>query len=368
MNAKRMKIAIVGPIAPFRGGISQYTDRLYRTLKKYADVDVISFKRLYPEFMYPGSSDKEPGEAFGSEIDYIIDAYSPLSIKKAADKIIDGGYDAVLIAWWTFFWQPALAYISRRVRKKRVKTVFICHNVIDHGGNAIVRYLSKRLIGSADGYIVQSDEEAKLLKNTVSGAKVLKKLHPIYDHFPKVTKRPKKRGRLELLFFGFIRPYKGLDDFIGALELLNDKEVHVTIVGEVWGNKDKLEKYIKNRKIPNVTMDFRYVDSQKAAEYFSRADVVVLPYRFATGSGVATLAYYYGKPILGTKVGGISDVITSGKNGWLVSPNSPQELADVIRKIERDQAEKMAVYISEFCKLNNWDSMAKDTIEHIGKL
>lgn len=368
MNVKRMKIAIIGPVAPFRGGIAQYTGRLYRALKKYADIDVISFKRLYPEFIYPGSSDKEPGEAFGDEIDYVIDAYSLVSVKKAADKIIAGGYDAVLISWWTFFWQPTLAYISRRARKQHIKTIFICHNVIDHGGNAIVRYLSKRLIGNADGHVVQSEEEAELLRNTISGAKVFKKLHPIYDHFPKAKKYPKKRGRLELLFFGFIRPYKGLNDFIKALELLNDNEIYVSIVGEVWGDKDKLEKYIKNINIPNISTDFRYVDNQKAAEYFSKADVVVLPYRFATGSGVATLAYYYGKPILGTKVGGISDAIIAGKTGWLVSPNSPQKLADIIRKIKRDQTEKMVVNISEFCKRNDWDSMAKDIIDFIGKL
>lgn len=370
-NQKKLKIAIIGPVAPLRGGVAQYTTSLFLALKKNADVDILSFKRLYPNFLYPGSSDKDkeiekvPGDE--NNIEYLIDAYSPLSIKKAADKILSGGYDAVLIDWWTFFWQPALAYIAFRAKRKRIKTIYICHNVFGHNSNLIIRFISKKLIKKSDGYIVQSNEEADLLRNAVPQAKILLKLHPIYDHFPKAIKNSKKKGRLELLFYGFIRPYKGLTDFVDALGILNDKEIYVSIVGEIWGDRKKIEEYINKKHIPNLTTEFNYV-SLKAVKYFSKADVVVLPYRSATGSGVAALAYYYEKPILGTNVGGISDVVENGKTGWLVSPNSPSELAEAIRKIDRDQARKMVANISKFCKRNSWDQMAEDVIDFINKL
>lgn len=365
VSKRKLKVALLGPIAPYRGGIAQYSNRLFLALEKIAEVNVFSFKRQYPKWLYPGAGDKEamPQNLKNKNFKYLIDVYSPLSVKKTADIIIAKKCDVMIISWWTFFWQPGFAYIARRAKRKGVKVIYLCHNVFDHDSNLLIQTMSKFFLKFASGYIVHSNDQSDLLRDIFPKTKILKRLHPIYDHYPILKFKPKKRGRLELLFFGFIREYKGLYDLVDALELLNDDRVFTNVVGEVWTDKEKLTQYIKDKKIPNLETNFNYVNENLIADYFNRADVVVMPYKSATGSGVATMAYFYRKPILASRVGGLEDVITEGKTGWLVSKNSPIELAKAIKKIDRVKTGRMQNDIAEFCKENNWDLMAKKVIE-----
>lgn len=360
MAVRKLKIALIGPAVPYRGGIAQYNTQLYKALNGRADAELISFKRMYPKWLYPGKFDKEPN--YRSEADksikYLIDVYWPFSLKKTTDKITASKTDVALITWWTLFWQPGLAYVARRLRGRGIKVIYICHNVFDHDANKLVRAMSKVMLGQADGYVVHASEEEDKLKELYSGRPILNTGSlPIYDNYPKARGTLKKRGRLELLFFGFIRPYKGLDTFIDALEQLDDKEVFPTIVGESW--TDDLEKELLAKKIPNLELNLTYVDDRQAAKYFARADVVVLPYKSATGSGVAALAYFYKKPVLGTKVGGLKDVVVEGKTGWLVNPGAPRELAETITKLDRQKAGSTEEAIYDFCKQHSWDRLAQ---------
>ncbi len=364
-NSDKIKITLVGPINPYRGGVAQYNTQLNRALMNYADVNVVSFKRLYPKWLYPGKRSK--GLASGVDklgnIRYIIDTYSLFSLKKTANKIISDKTDVVLITWWTLFWQPGLAYIARRARKHNIKVVYICHNVFDHDSNVIVQKLSRFFLGQADGYLIHATEQAKILRSNFSKAKIIQRLLPIFNHYPPAKNILKKRGRLELLYFGFIRPYKGLDTLIEALTLLNDQELYITIAGEVWLDRNQLEQDIKSKKISGLEMHFNYVSDAQAAEYFARADVIVLPYKSATGSAVAALAYNYGKPILGTRVGGLNDAVVEGKTGWLVAPNSPEDLANAIKGINRQKAKSTRKSIHKLCEENSWDAMSKSIIK-----
>ncbi len=213
---------------------------------------------------------------------------------------------------------------------------------------------------------LQSSEQVEFIKELRPEAPILKRIHPIYAQFPAPDKKLAKRGKLELLFFGFIRPYKGLDILLEALDLLGDDDIHLTIVGEQWGKPDELNEAID--RMENVEAHLEYVSDQEAANYFARADVVVLPYRAATGSGVVTLAYNYGKPVLATNVGGLKDAVADAKTGWLVEPDSPRALADRIKKIKRKDLAGMKPAIKKFCKDNSWDAMADAIREFARKL
>ncbi len=356
---KRTKIALIGPVAPYRGGISQYTTQLHHVLANYTTLHTISFKRQYPRFLYPGKSDIDERAAKHREknVTYILDAYSPLSLWRTVRHISHSDCEVAIISWWTLFWQPGFAFIARRLRKRGIKTVFLCHNLVDHDTSGLKRRLSEWFLKQADGYIVHSSEEAKALEQLKPGTKILMRPHPIYTHFPAPNKTLAQRGRLELLFFGFIRPYKGLDVLLEALAQLDDKEVHLTIVGETWDNEQVLRSRLA--AIPNVEAHLKYVSEQEAANYFARADVVVLPYLSATGSGVVTLAYNYQKPVIASRVGGLQDAVIEDKTGWLVPPDSPADLAAAIKNIDRKQLQSMKPAIKKFCQENSWDAMAE---------
>lgn len=390
-HTTRLKIAFIGPIAPYRGGIAHYTAELFRALPAYCDVHMFSFKRLYPMWLYPGKSDKEPSaaDAWLRDVSYTIDIYNPLTLRGTADVIIHEGCEVAIISWWTLIWQPGLAVIARQLRRHGVKVIYLCHNLTDHddgtkknGGKTpaglktrlahsvagTLKNYTKKLLTQADGYIVHAAAARDVIKALKPDAAILQRLHPIYGKFPAADTQLPKRGRLELLFFGLVRPYKGLDLLVRALAGLQDKDVYLTVAGEAWGDVAALRQQLEAMAAPNVELHLEYIDAQTAANYFTRADVVVLPYRSATGSGVLADAYHYGCPVLATRVGGLPESIVEGNTGWVVDPDSPEALAKAIAGIRREQLPAMAGSIEAFCAENSWDAMAKEICDLAGRL
>lgn len=369
MNTSNKKnITLIGPIFPYRGGIAQYTEQLKNALENECNLQTISFKRLYPKWLYPGKDDgKLDHSNMNNElkgVDYIIDAYWPFSLNKTIKHIEKNGSKLVVISWWTLFWQPAFAYLAWRLKRRGVKTSFLCHNLTDHKAPKIAKKISFKLLKTTNLYISHTKEQADQLKKVNSNAEVLFKPHPIYNHFPDLKIKLKKRGKLELLYFGFIRPYKGVDVFLKALNKLDDSGIYATIVGETWGSREEIKNNLGSTKT-NVEFVLKYVSEQDAANYFGRADIVVLPYLSATGSGVVTLAYHYGKPVIASSVGGLKEVVTQDGTGWLVQPNSINKLSCLIKKVDRKTANSMQKNIAAFVKKNNWQAMAKSIVDLI---
>jgi glycosyltransferase involved in cell wall biosynthesis len=361
-------IALVGPVDPFRGGVAQYTTSLHQALTELPNVELttVSFKRQYPQWLYPGKAQKDDKASKVQGVLYLIDAYNPFSWRKAANRIAKSGAEVAVLDWWTLFWQPGFAYIARRLRKKGVKPVFLCHNLVNHKTGGYMGLVDKIMyptqlwmLKQAEAYILQSSEQVEFIHRLNPNAEIVMRTHPIYDRFPAATNPLPRRGKLELLFFGFIRPYKGLPVLIEALKQLNDPEVYLTVVGEPWKDEAELEKELMSAGVPNLELHLQYVDDGEAANYFARADVLVLPYLSATGSGVVAAAYHYGKPVLATSVGGLNDVVKSGQTGWLVPPENPGELAGAIADITREQCADMQPAIEAFCKQNSWRQMAE---------
>jgi glycosyltransferase involved in cell wall biosynthesis len=241
------------------------------------------------------------------------------------------------------------------LKRSKIPIGLICHNIADHDANGLKATISRRMIGMADAYLVHSLEHAETLRSDFPARQVEYHPIPIYGHYPPAAGRLPKRGRLELLFFGFIRPYKGLDVLLDAMRIAADPSIHLTVVGEHWGDASALEDAAA--ALDNVELELRYMSDEDAAERFQRADFVVLPYTSATPSAVASLAYHYDTPIIASRVNGLSEVIVDGETGILVAPNDAAALADAIRNASREQAERMAGEVAAYKRTRGWDSL-----------
>ena len=335
------RICIIGPSYPFRGGIAHYTTLLYRALKKKYEVTFFAFKRQYPGCLYPGKTDKDPSDFTIKEdgVEYTLDSMNPLSWWKTVRRIKSIHPDLLIIPWWVSFWTPQFWSITTLIRKsKSTKVLFICHNVVQHESKLWDRVCTKLVLKNGDYFIVHSDQDLNNLKKILPEANVKKVFHPTYDIFnlrqlskSEAQKRLGISGKV-LLFFGFVRPYKGLKYLLDAMPIILKKfKVHLLVVGEFWHDKATYREQIQKLGISNsVTIVDKYVPNEEVALYFTAADVVVLPYITATQSGIVQIAYGFDKPVIVTDVGGLPDVVENAKTGFLVEPKNSSAITKAV--------------------------------------
>lgn len=352
------RIAVIGPVLPYRGGIAQYNTLLARAFAEHDGKAIFfSFSRQYPQWLYPGDGDRDP--AFEHHVEpgvrYTIDSVNPLTWWKTARSIAEQAPALVVFHWWTVFWAPCFMIMIGLLKRRGIRVALICHNLVDHDASGLKAAVSRRVIGMAGAYLVHSTEHAEILKNEWPHKPVAQHPIPVYGHYPPARGTLVKRGRLELLFFGFIRPYKGLDVLLEALDSLSDNDVYLTIIGEHWGNSEALTKTTADNY--NIDLHLGYMSDAEAAEHFERADFVVLPYKAATPSAVASVAYHYDTPIIASQVSGLVDVVTDGHTGILVPPRDHRALADTIRSSSRVQSRQMAAAVSAYKQTHGWASL-----------
>lgn len=318
-----------------------------------------SFKRQYPSWLYPGQSDRDSSLEGHREqnTEYLIDSLNPLTWLATARKIANEQPDLVVFHWWTIFWAPCFFVMMSVIRRRGIRIAMICHNLVDHDASAWKRFVSSVLLGRADAYLVHSSQHVEALCKRWPRKPIVHHPIPIYSHYPEPKGSLPPRGRLELLFFGFIRPYKGLDVLLDAVAALGRDDIYLTVVGEYWGDSTQLRTSVANA--PNIELHLRYMDDVEAAEYFARADFVVLPYRSATGSAVASVAFHYDKPIIASATGGLIDVIIDGQTGVLVPAGDASALAAAIASVDRTSALAMSAHITTFKQSFNWASLCK---------
>ncbi len=327
------RLGLIGPVLPFRGGIARHTTQLYRALQSRHEVTLLTFRRLYPGFLFPGRSCIEPGYENHVEPGArpVLDSINPSTWSHAAETLIAGRPDAVIIAWWTFFLSPCIGLISSRLRQAGIPTVFLCHNVEDHETARWKQALSRKTLSTSSRFLTHSRADAALLERLFPDAMATACPLPVFDLFPEPGRPLPRRGRIELLFFGLIRHYKGLDTLIRAMEQLQSEDIWLTVAGEWWIRHAGLRRRI--RRLKRVELLDRFLMDAEAADRFARADAVVLPYHNASGTAVIPLAYHYGKPVIATRVGGLPDVVEDGVSGFLVPPDDPAAVAAAIRKL-----------------------------------
>lgn len=365
---RKPSVLLIGPASPYRGGISHYTESLYDALKEVSDAKLISFSRQYPKALYPGESDKNEGAASRADTMYSLDSNNPATWYSTYREIIAAKPDLVLINWWSIYWQPAFSWMARRLKRRGIKVAFICHNVYDHDASSKKKKLAKLLLkGAPSFFITHSKQEAKKL-NSFTNEGVMVRQIPAYDVLPKPSKSAvantqKKHDVVNMLFIGLIRPYKGLDVLLDAYErMANDerKKLHLTVVGEAWKDKDALMERLERLKI---TADIRFVSDQEMADYIAANDVVVLPYLSATGSAVIPASYFCGRPVLATKIGGLTEVVEDGKTGWLVDANDVEALKEKMVSLTVEDCRATHPYIKQWMDENSWAKMAQAIID-----
>jgi glycosyltransferase involved in cell wall biosynthesis len=335
-----MRYVLIGPTYPYRGGISHYTTLLCQHLGATHEVKLYSFKRQYPAFLFPGRTDKDPSRSpLRADCEYLLDPSNPLTWLETFRRIKGDRPDVLILQWWVPYWAltfASIAFLVRRFTSTRV--LFICHNVLPHEGSAIDRLSAKLALGQAHYFIVQSQRDWVDLKTLLPDAEARKTALPIYDAFPSEIMESalaKKSLGLDgpvMLFFGFVRQYKGLEYLLRAMpEVLRNVQVKLLIVGEFWEDRKTYLEAIEELGLQgNVVIMDRYVPNEEVGLYFSAADVVVLPYVDATQSAIVSLAYAFDKPVITTDVGGLPEVVRDGETGLVVPPRDDKALAEAI--------------------------------------
>ena len=336
------KITILSAAYPLRGGIAHFAGLLYKELLRHFEVDVITFKRQYPTILFPGKTQLESGES----VDIIptkveVDSLNPINWIRIGNRIKNTQPDFLILKYWMPFFAPCYGVISRLAKRNgKTKIVAICHNVIPHEKKPGDLSLTKFFFSSVDKFVLLSGSVKRELLNIVPNAKYRTLFHPIYSNFGDPVSKETAREYLKLeskntlLFFGFIREYKGLDVLLqAAAELKTKLDFQLIIAGEFYSNEDKYRQMIKGLDLEsNVILFSDFIPQDEVRYYFSACDVVVLPYKSATQSGIVQIANNFVKPMISTNVGGLSEVIIDGKNGYLVEKKNPTELAKSISK------------------------------------
>ncbi|MBN1873000.1 MAG: glycosyltransferase [Anaerolineae bacterium] len=370
-----MRFVLIGPVYPYRGGIAHYTTMLYRTLREIGyEVLLVSFRRQYPKWFFPGQSDRDPTTRpmIIEGVQYWIDSLNPLSWLWTFIRLGRYQPDGIVLQWWTPFW--ALLWVVLGVGNKLFlhrPLIFICHNVLPHETQWWHRGLTKMVLRWGTGFIVQSDAEKLNLLNILPQATTVVMPHPVYDMFSDArVSKAVAREQLELaldaptlLFFGIVREYKGLYDLLIALPQIQAQlpAIKLLVAGEFWDDKVACQTTIQKLGIEGVVrIDDRYIPNDEVSIYFSAADVVVAPYRSVTGSGVVQMARGFGLPVITTLVGGLGDVVIEGKTGLLVPPQNPKALTKaIVRYFQENLAETMTSAVLQSAEDFSWKRLGK---------
>ncbi len=336
-------IVIVGPAYPLRGGgMATFNERLARQFQREGNKVVIyTFSLQYPSFLFPGTSQFST-EAAPEDLDIKvkINSINPFNWIKVGKELKHLSPDFIVVRYWLPFMAPCFGTILRIVKKnKQTKVICISDNVIPHEHRFGDKFFTKYFIKPVDAFITMSEKVMSDLK-TFTQKPSIQTVHPLYDSFGKAVSKEEARAHLKLpvddniiLFFGFIRKYKGLDMLLDAMSLLKDRNVPVKllIAGEFYNDKKVYEQQIERLNLQDIlVLHNNFIADNEVKYYFSAADFVVQPYRNATQSGVTPLAYHFNKPLLVTNVGGLPAMVPDRKVGLVAEPNA----ADIAQKIE----------------------------------
>lgn len=345
MARNQQTIAMVGPVHPYRGGIAHFTEMTVEALQQRGhDVQPVSFARQYPEILFPGKTQFEPESESPASVagaPRLLNPINPLSWIRTAQFLRRLAPDAVVFQYWMPFFAPAYGTVARLLRRVGIPSYSIVHNALPHERHIGDAWLTSFFVRACDGFVVLSDAVAADLRPLRRSESAVQQIdHPLYARFGDAIPSGDARAALDLpsdapllLFFGFIRDYKGLDVLLQALPRIWDAlpDVHLVVAGEAY---DTLERYHDllhgHERRPQVHWHTRYIPSEAVPQYFSAADLVVQPYRSATQSGVAQIAFHFDMPMVLTDVGGLAEIVPHEHAGFVVPPEDSRALADAI--------------------------------------
>lgn len=337
-----MLLTVVGPVYPFRGGIAHHTTMLVKALsERNHQVMLVSFRRQYPSRLYPGRTDRDPSlEPLRVDAEYILDPIYPWTWLRSAERITLFNPRAVVIPWWTTFWAPAYWCLGLILRNREIPIIFLVHNVIPHEARWWDAWVTRQVFRFGKAFLVQNNRERERLLGLIPEALIGVSPHPIYPAFnqARLTKQ-EARSKLGvppdnplLLFFGIVRPYKGLDQLIEAAALLIQRKININLLvaGEFWEKKSAYLDQIQRLSLSSrVSIHDKYIPNEEVGIYFSAADLFIAPYIGGTQSGAVKLALGFGLPaIISDRV--TDEILINDSRVRIVPTGDPQKLADAI--------------------------------------
>jgi glycosyltransferase involved in cell wall biosynthesis len=366
-----MKIAYLSTFYPFRGGIAQFNANLCEALRKEHEVIPFTFRRQYPEFLFPGKTQYVTEKDSAVFIDSlpVLDTANPFSYWSSAKRIAEKQPDVLIMKYWMSYFAPSLGTIAGRLKKQGCKVISILDNVIPHEQRFFDKPLTSWFLKQNSGFVTMSESVRNDLLTLHPNAHFILQAHPLYDHFgEKIAMQTAREqlgfdpGKKVLLFFGLIRDYKGLDLLIDALSLL-DESYQLIIAGEPYGDFAKYRHQIDASPAKErITILNRYIEDNEVPVLFSASDLLVTPYRSATQSGVIPIAYHFEVPVLATDVGGLKETIEKAGTGLVCKPQV-ESLAQEIQKIFHTSTDFFIANIKKEKKALSWEVFAKALIE-----
>ncbi|MEX0733340.1 MAG: glycosyltransferase [Steroidobacteraceae bacterium] len=303
----------------------------------------INFSRQYPEFLFPGKTQfDESKNPLLEPNERCIDSLNPLSWYRTAAMLNERAPDLIVFQWWHPFCAPAFGTVVRLLKPAlRNRVCFLCHNVLPHEASPMQKALTRFAFGNAKFYIVHSEEDSRRLQELQPGAVITRGHHPTYAELGTSAPHTKQQARRALalceetrtlLFFGLIRPYKGLRYLIEAMRrVVAELKCQLLVAGEFYEDKQPYLDQIANLELGDkIRIVDQYIPNEEVGLYFAAADVVVLPYVSATQSGIVQIAFGLDTPVISTNVGGLPEAVDHGKTGLLVEPQSAERLAEAI--------------------------------------
>lgn len=365
----KYKIVVLGSAHPLRGGgISTFNERLAAALQEAGhEVEIFSFSLQYPSFLFPGKSQftDEPAPK-GLTIRTCVNSVNPINWLKIGLSLKKIAPDFIVCRFWLPFMGPCLGSILHIAKKNRqTKIVGILDNVIPHEKRPGDFYFTKFFLKSLDKFIVMSKSVGRDLEKFLPNPVFTYSPHPVYDTYGEDMGKTAARNKLGLiqeekylLFFGFIREYKGLELLLQAMASANVKALGVKLIvaGEYYGNQAYYEQLIDMLGVrEQLVLKTNFIPNSEVGQYFSAADLVVQPYKTATQSGVSQIAFQYEKPMVVTNVGGLGEIVLDGKCGYVVEPNH-DEIANAICDFysNRNPEERFLPYIKEQKRHYQW--------------
>ncbi|MDR3338581.1 MAG: glycosyltransferase [Candidatus Symbiothrix sp.] len=361
-----MKIAYLSTFYPFRGGIAQFNANLYKVLQKEHEVIPFTFKRQYPKILFPGKTQYITENDSAPTIDSIpvLDTANPLTYAASTGRIAKEHPDVLIMKYWMTYFAPSLGTVAQKLKKQGCKVITVLDNVIPHEPHFFDKPLTKWFLKQNSGFVAMSEAVRNDLLSLYPEALYTLLPHPLYDHFGEKTNKQAACMQLGidsakkiLLFFGLIRDYKGLDLLIDSLSLL-DESYHLIIAGESYGDFGKYNRQIEASPAKQrITVLNRYIDDNEVPLLFSASDLLVIPYRSATQSGVIPIAYHFEVPVLATDVGGLKETIEKAGTGLICLPQT-ENIAQGIQCLFQLGKERFIANIRKEKQLLSWEIFA----------
>lgn len=370
-GTSKKKIVLIGPVYPYKGGIAHYTSLLYRALAKKYDVELVSYKMQYPKFLFKKEQKDYSNDMFRVETArFLLHTANPFNILAVGRSIRKAEPGMLIIQWWHPYFAPCYWLLEKSIGR-RSRILFICHNVFPHERFPLDRLLTKLVLKNGNAFIVHSQSDGEDLLTIKRNAEFRQNPHPTYNAF-QINNLTKQQARRQLnqsdeekivLFFGFVREYKGLKHLLYAMPAVRERIDHVKlmVVGSFGADKEQYMHIMEEQKITDcVEVRDGYTPDDEVEKYFAACDLVALPYESATQSGIVQIAYGFEKPVIVTNVGGLPDVVANGRTGYVVEAKNPKMLSEkIVEYFEQNKEREFVENVRQEAYRFDWERMVE---------